>query len=293
MADEFEVNISDDSSKDDTPVSFIENDNETLVTIGDKKETDGGGKSGNDEERWRAAEADRLRLQADFNELRTRVTGVPGSQPSSAPAGPDPFKAEEDAITEQERALGIQWEAHKAARSFTPELVKDFDQKSRQLQQRRIDISTQRAMSNIMPQFLAASQEQQFRAEYGDVRNNPQANRFARGHYDMLVAQGAAESPETVRQAMNAARIQFRLAGARTQPTDSDRRQFTGFGGTQRVAMEPKNNVVKMGKAEKGMAMAMYGDTFNGDEQKVYSQWAKTIGIKAQREAQKAARTRQ
>lgn len=52
--------------------------------------------------------------------------------------------------------------------------------------------------------------------------------------------------------------------------------------------MEPKNNVVKMGKAEKVMAMAMYGDRFNGDEKKTYAQWAKGPGIKAQKAAQKA-----
>src|SRR4029453_10877468 len=132
---------------------------------------------------------------------------------------------------------------------------------------------TQRAMNSVLPQFLAASQAQQFRAEHSDVQNNPAANRWARGHYDQLVAQGAPESPETVRQAMNAARVQFRLPGAvRLTPTEQDRQQLTGFSASGGKNMEPKNNVVKLGKSEKIMAMSMYGDRFNGDEKKAYAQ---------------------
>ena len=56
--------------------------------------------------------------------------------------------------------------------------------------------------------------------------------------------------------------------------------------------MDPKNNVVKMGKSEKIMAMAMYGQAFNGDEKKVYSQWAKGPGIRAQKSMQKGRSTR-
>jgi hypothetical protein len=52
--------------------------------------------------------------------------------------------------------------------------------------------------------------------------------------------------------------------------------------------VDSKNNVVKMGKSEKIMAMAMYGDRNNGDEQKAYAQWAKGPGIKAQKAMQKA-----
>jgi hypothetical protein len=280
MDPEIEVSTEPDK-KDETPVSFIESDGDTIVTVGEEKK-----ESRSDDDRWRAAETQQRSLAQDFADLRSRLAG--GTSPQGAGPTADPWKAQEDAITQQERALGIQWEAHKAARNLTPELLNDFDQKSRQLQQQRTDISAQRAISNALPQFLAASQEQQYRTEYADVRNHRDANRWARGHFDMLVAQGAPESPETVRQAMNAARSQFRIGNYKMSPTEQDRQQLTGFSANGRKNMEPKSNVVKMGKAEKIMAQAMYGERFNGDEKKAYAQWAKGPGIRAQKAAQKA-----
>ncbi len=284
MAEEIEVSTED--KKDETPVSFVESDGETLVHVGSEEKKDGG----RDDERWRNAEAQQNRLASDFADLRSRLTGNPSPQGPGPSA--DPYKAEEDSISDQERALGIQWEAHKASRNLTPKLLEEFDQKSRALNQRRTDIAARRAIGQALPSILAASQEQHYRTEYGDVRNHQQANRWARGHYDQLVAQGAPESDETVRVAMNAARHQFRLPGARLTPTEHDRQQLTGFSANGRKNMDPKNNVVKMGKAEKIMAMAMYGDRFNGDEKKTYAQWAKGPGVRAQKAAQKARSTR-
>lgn len=281
MPDEIEVST-EPEKKDETPVSFIETDGETHVTIGEEKKSDRA-----DDDRWRAAETQNLRLAADLADVRARLAG--STSPPQGGSAPDAWKAQEDAISEQERALGIQWEAHKAARSLTPQLLTEFDQKSRSLQQQRTDLSAQRALNQMLPQIVAANQEQHYRTEYGDVRGNAAANRWARGHFDMLVAQGAPETPETVRQAMNAARVQFRLPGAaKLTPTEQDRAQLTGFSASGRKNMDPKNNVVKMGKAEKIMAQAMYGDRFNGDEKKAYAQWAKGPGIKAQKAAQKA-----
>lgn len=282
---DIEVNT-EPEKKDEPSVSFIDSDGDTLVTVGDEKKETGRG----DDDRWRAAETQQNRLAADLADVRARLAGNPG--PTNPGPTSDPWKGQEDAISEQERALGIQWEAHKAARSLTSELLDQFDKKSRDLQQKRIDISTQRAMNSALPQFLAASQEQQYRSEYADVRGNAAANRWARGHFDMLVAQGAPESADTVRLAMNAARSQFRIGGARLTPTEHDRQQLTGYSANGRRNMDPKSNVVKMGKPEKIMAMAMYGDRFNGDEKKTYAQWAKGPGIRAQKAAQKARSSR-
>lgn len=281
MGDDIEVST--DDKKDETPVSFVEDDGATLVTVGEKK--DDGGSRRQDDDRWRQAEESQQRLARGFDELRSRLTGS-ASPPNGASA--DPYKAQEDAITEEERALGIQWEAHKAARTLTGELVKEFDGKARSLQQRRTDIAANRAIANAMPQFIQASQRQQYAAQYGDVQANPQANIYARGQYDILRAQGHPDSPATVELAMNAARRYFGLGGRQQGPTDRDREQLTGFSGSRRTNMEPKSNVVKMGKSEKIMAMSMYGQAFNGDEKKVYSQWAKGPGIRAQKASAKA-----
>lgn len=290
--DEIQVSTEEKTDSNEPIVNFIEDDHDnTLVQIEEKKDGNSNrGASRDDEERWRRAEADNLRLQASLADLQSRVVGNsgPGRQ-----AQPDPFQQQEDAIAEQERALGIQWEAHKAARSLTPELLKDFDGKSRSLQQQRMNIAAQRAIQGTLPTIIQATQQQQFAREYGDVQSNPAANRFARGEYDRLVARGAPETPETVARAMNAARVEFRMPTARYQPTEQDRQQLTGFGGQGRRVADPKSNVVKMGKSEKIMAMAMYGERFNGDEKKVYSQWAKGPGIRAQRAAARARRGNQ
>lgn len=282
-----EIVIDTDEKKDETPVSFVEDGNETIVTVGKEKE-DGGNRG--DDERWRQAEENQNRLARGFDELRSRLTGGGSSNPNPPPVAADPWKAQEEAITAEERALGIQWEAHKASGIFAskPELLTEFDGKARALSQRRSDIAAQRAVQNAMPTFIAAAQAQQFRAQYSDVQGNPNANRYARGHYDQLIAQGYPDTPETVDIAMNAARRQFGLRGARSAPTDRDRDQLTGYSNTRRTNMEPKNNTVKMGKSEKIMAMAMYGQAFNGDERKVYTTWAKNVGLRAQKNHQKA-----
>lgn len=279
MADEIEVNT--DDKKDETPVSFIEDDGATLVTVG-KEEKDGGK---GDDDRWREANANQARLANAFDDLRSRLTSGGGGNTHQAPTQSDPWKPQEDAITEEERALGIQWEAHKAAGTFRtkPELLTEFDGKARALQQRRADLSAQRAIQNAMPTMLAAAQAQTYRAQYGDVQANQNANRYARGQYDMLIAQGHPDTPATVELAMNSARRAFGLRSGSSAPTDREREQLTGYSNTRRTNMDPKNNVVRMGKSEKSMAMAMYGQAFDGDEQKVYSTWAKKVGLKAQK----------
>jgi len=278
MGDTIEVST-EPEKRDETPVSFVEDDGATLVTVGEEKKDVRA-----EDERWRQAEESQQRLARGFDELRSRLAG---GSPQPAPQAPqaDPWKAQEDAITEEERALGIQWEAHKAAKTLTGDLVKEYDAKARALQQRRVDIATNRAVQNAMPAFIQASQRQAYALQYGDVQSHPQANQYARGQYDILRAQGHPDSPATVDLAMNAARTAFGIGGNR-QPSARDRDQLTGFSGTRRTHMEPKNNVVKMGKSEKIMAMAMYGQAFNGDEKKVYSQWAKGPGMRAQKAMQ-------
>lgn len=283
-----DIEINTDDKREDNAVSFVDDGSDTIVTVGEERK-----EQPRDDDRWRQAEEDRRRLASSFDELRSRLAG--GNNGSGqAPSAPDPYKSQEDAITEEERALGIQWEAHKVSGIFQskPELLKEFDGKARDLQQRRVNIATQRAIANAMPQIIGATQAQSYRQQYGDVQSHPNANQYARGQYDILRAQGHPDSPDTVDLAMNAARRAFNLRGARSAPTDRDRDQLTGYSNTRRTNMDPKSNVVKMGKAEKGMAMAMYGQSFNGDEKKVYSTWAKNVGLRAQKAIAKSRNAR-
>lgn len=285
-ADEIEVST-EPEKKDETAVSFVESDDATLVHVGEEKKG-----SSSDDDRWRAAEAQQNRLASDFADLRSRLTGGASPPQASTTPAPDPWKAQEESISDRERALGIQWEAHKAARSLTPELLKEFDNKSRDLQQERTNLAVRRELQTAIPSIVAATTAQNYRAQYSDVQSHPQANMFARGQFDQLRAMGHPDTPATIELAMTAARRQFGLGGARPLPTEREREQLTGFSNTRRNDVAPKNNVVKMGKSEKIMAMSMYGNAFNGDEKKVYSQWAKGPGIRAQKASAKARSAR-
>lgn len=282
------IEVDTDEKKEETAVSFVDDGSDTIVTVGEEKK-----EQPRDDDRWREANAAQARLASSFDELRARLAGG-GGGPSQAPTPPDPYKSQEDALSEEERALGIQWEAHKVSGIFNtkPELLREFDAKARDIQQRRINIATQRAIAQAMPQIIGASESARYHQQYGDVKSNPQANMYARGQYDILRAQGHPDSPETVDMAMNAARRAFGLGSGRSQPTARDRDQLTGYSNTRRTNMDTKNNVVKMGKAEKGMAMAMYGQAFNGDEKKVYSTWAKNVGLRAQKNYAKTRNAR-
>lgn len=265
------------------PVNFIDTeDGDTEVQLDGGKSEKTAAKSESDE-RLAKAETEQAQLRTHLNNLYGTIANQSNQQNQ-----PDPYSAQLDDISEQERALGIQFEALRAANGLTPANIKDFDNKARSLQQKRVDISTQRSLQAVVPQLLSAQQVNHYKTQYADVHGNDQALLYAKSRYDMLRAMGEADSPQLVDRAMNDARVQFKLAGAKSSPTDQDRRQLSGVGGGGGRNMS--NNTVKMGKAEKAMAMALYGEKFNGDEKKVFAQWAKGPGLRAKKAAEKGRR---
>jgi len=251
-------------------VNFIDTDGDTEVHIGGDKESKKDTSAS--DERLARAEAEQAQLRGHLNNLYGTI------QQNNQPQQQDPYAAHLDEISDQERALGIQFEALRAAKGLNTENIKDFDNKARQLAQRRTDISAQRAIQGALPQLLNAQQVQHYKTTYSDVHGNDSALRYAKGRYDQLLAMGENDSPALVDRAMNDARIQFKLGG-KVSPNEQDKRQLSGVGGGGGRNGGPK--VVKMGKAEKAMAMALYGDKLNGDEKKVYAQWAKGPGARA------------
>ncbi len=270
-----EILVETGSPAKEEPVSIVETDGETHVNLKPEKEE----KKSPDDDRWKAAETQLAGLRAQLAEQQYRQAAPQQNQP-------DPYEAQEESIAERERALGIQWEALKASRQLSEPLIKDFDKKSRALQQERMNIASQRSIQAMLPQLMNAQRANQFQTEYADIHANPKYLQFAKGRYDQLLALGEQDGPQLVNKAMNEARIQFKLPGNyNTAPTEREKQQLTGVGGGGgRVVAD---NTVKMGKAEKAMAMAMYGDKFNGDEKKVYGQWAKGPGIRAKKAAAK------
>lgn len=277
--------MSDRDNKEDDVV-FIEDGDETEIKVG-KDETEASKPSGDPavSERLARAEAEQRQISNHLLNLQSQLQNGSGNQPNQQ----DPYESELDNIAEQERALGIQFEALRASKGLNQQNIKEFDTKARSLAQRRSDISAERSLQRVMPQIVQNNQRAHFQSLYSDVMGNQAASTYAKGRYDMLRAMGEPDSPETVDKAMNDARIQFKMPGAKKfMPTDQDKNQLSGVGGGGGRATN--TNVVKMGKAEKSMAMAMYGDRFNGDEKKAYAAWAKGPGLRANKAAAKGRR---
>jgi hypothetical protein len=270
-------------TKEDELVSFIDDESETVVDLSpEKKES----KSDNTNDRLAAAEAETARLRAQIEADRAAAYGNNRQQ-----YVPDSFDQELDAINEREKALGVQWELDKAAgRLKDKNLVDEYDKKAREIQDQKSQISTRRALRDMLPQITAEQQRTQLRQQYSDVYNNPSAITYAEGAYKMLLASGEQDGPQLLDKAMNQARIQFKMPGANyMKPSQSDKDKLTGIpGGGGRNSNSDSR--VKMGKAEKQMAVALYIDAAGGDEKKAWAMWAKGPGSKAKKEIAKSQR---
>lgn len=265
-------------------VSFIDEDNDTVVDLSPEiKEP----KRDANTERVAAAEAENARLRSEIANTRQQSYGH--QQQTQV----DPEQAELESINERERALGVQWEMDKAAgRLRDKALVDEYDRKAREISDQKSHISTRRALRDMLPQITQEQQRQQLRTQYSDVYQNSQAITYAEGAYKMLLASGEQDGPQLLDKAMNQARIQFRMPNANyMKPTQQDKQQLSGIAGGG--GRNSTSSMPRMGKAEKQMAMAMYGDAFNGDEKKAYAEWAKKAGkkgVKAIAEARKHGR---
>lgn len=270
-------------NKDEELVSFIDDESDTVVDLSpEKKES----KSDSTNDRLAAAEAETARLRAQIEADRAAAYGNNRQQHNV----PDSFDQELDAINEREKALGVQWELDKAAgRLKDKNLVDDYDKKAREIQDQKSQISTRRALRDMLPAITAEQQRMQLRTQYSDVYNNPSAITYAEGAYKMFLARGEQDGPQLLDKAMNQARIEFKMPGANyMKPTQSDKDKLTGIpGGGGRTTTDSR---VRMGKAEKQMAVALYIDAAGGDEKKAWAMWAKGPGSKAKKEIAKSQR---
>jgi hypothetical protein len=268
-----------ETDEKDEPVAFIEEDNDTVVDLSPEVKE----KNDPHADRLAAAEAETARLRSEIASTRQQHYGNQLQTNQK-----DPYDSELESINERERALGVQWEMDKAAGRLRDKTVVDeYDRKAREIHDQKSHVSTRRALRDMLPQITQEQQRQQLRTQYSDVYNNNQAITYAEGAYKMLLASGEQDGPQLLDKAMNQARIQFKMPNANyMKPTQQDKQQLSGVGGGG--GRNVTDNKVRMGKAEKQMAMAMYGDAFNGDEQKAYQKWAKGPGLRAKKAAAKS-----
>jgi hypothetical protein len=278
--DDLEIKVGEsEPTVKESPVTITETDGETVVDLSPQKKEE----PRQDDSRWRVAEAENQALKARMDAMQYQIAG--GQRQDNT----DPFAKELNEISQRERALGIEFETKRASKSLSQTDIDSYDSKARDLHQQRANIAARKAIQEALPMLQQQQQRTHFQTKHADVHNNPNALSYAKGTYEQLRAMGHQESEALVDRAMNEARRQFGLTGNMSfAPTDQDKRQLMGVsgGGGRQVA----DNTVKMGKSEKAMAMAMYGEAYNGDENKVYKKWAEKIGIKAKRDHEKAKR---
>lgn len=257
-------------------VSFIEDDGETVVDFSEKDES----KSDPVAERLARAEEETARLRSEIQQSRQQQYNIPQNQS-------DPYDSELEAIDERSRALAVQWEMDKVSGRLRDKSVADeYDRKARELDHQKAAVASKKAMRDVLPQVMREQQLQQLRAQYSDVYNNQQAITYAQGAYQMMLARGETDGPQLLDKAMNEARVQFRMAGANhNRPTQSDKDRLSGIpgGGGRNIV----DNRVRMGKAEKQMAEAMFLKAAGGKQEKAWELWAKKIGVKAKKSANK------
>lgn len=265
------------------PVSFIEDDGDHTVVDLSPEKPDTKHNDANDE-RLRRAELETQRLSSELSAYRQQQQGG-----QRQPQYTDQYEAELSQLNEREKALGVQFEVDRSANRLSKAVLDDYDQKAREIQNRKSQITAQRAIREALPDIINANQAQQFRSQYADVYGNPRAQTYAEGVYKTMLASGEQDGPDLVHKAMNQARVFFKMPSAgHMKPTDQDKAQLTGVSGNG--GRSTTDNRVRMTKAEKSMAMAMYGDQFNGDEKKVYAKWAAGPGLKAKKEMSRSSR---
>ena len=262
---------------DDSDVGgiVIEDDESTIVDLSPNEDKP----SPALEARLAAAEEENRRLRSTYT---PPVQQSPQAPPQYSVPQADPFKDQEEAVTREERSLGIEYESHRAAKTLTQEMIDKYSAQAAELQQKRINIGVQRQLQTVVPQYIQQQNVQNMRAKYADVEANQQAFLFAQGQHSLMRSRGEPDTEATLDKAMNAARVQFRMPGAiQQQASDSERNKFMGTkgGGPNPIT----DNKVIMGKAEKIMALSLYGDAFEGDEMKAYKQWAKGPGLRAKK----------
>lgn len=205
-------------------------------------------------ERSRERSRERGRLHRENEELRRRLEEVErrAAQPVvvHAPPQPAPGKSPEDEAYEREmRALvaeadqlearSRQVSARKDAAGnvvgATPEELSRFREEWVALEQRRIDLMTQRSLARHgggRPGVSTPEQVNQaiLMGEYGDVfrpdeRGQPSAAlRWSAGYHQQLIAEGAPNDLATARKALAAARSRFNTAPSRRPAPSPERR---------------------------------------------------------------------
>jgi hypothetical protein len=271
-----------DKDKEIDDIVLIDDDpSETVVEVGNRRSEP---KTDNSESRLQQAESELAALRSQIQESRQSYAPQ-NNQPQI-----DSLDNEEKALNEREKALGMQFEVDRAAGKMSKDLYEKYSKDAQDIRDAKTRLHTKRAVNEAMPAIANMQQANHYRSMYPDVLSNPNASTYAKGIYQTLLATGEVDSPALVDRAMNEARARFNLGNVNyMKPGNSDKAKYSGISGNG--GRQVADNTVRMGKAEKSMALAMYGEATNGDEKKAFKMWASGPGLRAKKLAAKKGHT--
>lgn len=223
---------------------------------------------------------------SDLKERLARLEGVvqAGMQQTRRDADraesvDDPSAGELDGIYEEQSALALQIE--QLGTKMTDTQAAAFKKKYQQLERRKVEIITESHMAKRPAgerQDPHARIRDALQVNYSDVYQNDRAREWAKGRYHTLVADPISprpEGPETVKEALEDARVKFNLS--RPPVNGSDRAKFSGTGrGGGGGGQQGPITKVTMTEGQKKLANVAYAHI--KDEATRHKLWASKAG---------------
>ncbi len=171
--------------------------------------------------------------------------------------------------------------AETAAKTMTEQRSQEIERQLKLIENRKSELQAEKvyarhAATQPRPYDPMEQEARQVTTEFSDVYRDHRALNMANGHYHMLLAEGAADGPETRRRALEFARR--RMSGGRFDATEASmfRGQSAGGGGQM---SRPVGNRIEMTPERKKAADAMYAHI--SDPKERYTMWARKCGRKA------------
>lgn len=199
------------------------------------------------------------------------------NQPTPA-AGPqkEPYADELASIRREQNTL---YREFAALPNPTQEQVDVYERKASELDDRKGEFLASRTIEkrNLRPVNPVAGAVVMVQQKYPQVMRSAKALRWARGHHDQLVADGAPDDTTTMEKSMSAADRKY-FGGTRPPATDAARRRRadaparSGHGGE--VEDRPEQTIT-MRKEFRQMARAKYPGI---PESEAMKKWAQTSG---------------
>lgn len=238
-------------------------------------------------ERAAARERERKQLEDDLKTERAerqalaeRLARMEGTfNASQRPAQQaDPYKARLDAVYAEQAEAYRAVQAEIAAKTFTPDRERHYNEVSRRLEETKAEIIAERTADKKLAQSEAvnrqAAGQQVWRQQYPDVYENQRAYNFAQATFQRRLALGEKDSPELVHEVMAETRVVLKLGG-KPAPTSSEKARMAGIPSSGNTGGETQPNGIVPTPQLRRIAEAMYSDL---PPDKAFAKWVQGPG---------------